>query len=663
MPISSRLVRSAHIQSILMCSVLPVSAGIATANQDPTQDLTQVPGALAEVIESFQDQAGTDVTPISGLAEPERMLQGAVGQSGFPALWTPSAPFQNPYSESKRVLGKILFWDEQLSSDNTMSCGTCHLGTEGGADPRGGVNPGFDQTFMTADDVLGSLGVLRMDEQDNYQRSDSFGLDPQVTPRVAQSNMMGMFAGSLFWDGRSELNFIDPETGELLFQSGVAGLEIQATVPILSEVEMSHAGRTWDQVFEKLNRSRPLALADVIPQDMMDAVESGASYSDLFEDAFGDSEITAVRIAFALATYQRTLVPNETPFDLWNDGDINAMTADQIEGLSVFQASACGFCHAAPTFSNFDMMVDGVRPAIEDIGRQAVTKRTSDRGKFKTASIRNMSLRGRLMHNGQLRDVDDIFDFYGHRNGLSPVISEANGLVRNPILFNPDAEAKIKDFLVNGLTDPRVANETFPFDRPNLFSENGTPNPSIVGSGEFGSGGFVPKMIAVIPPNLGNQDFKLGVDFALGGAQAWVAISENPPVDGVVATDELLGPVTLAGMGSGTGYGTMHYPISNDPSDIGKQLYTQWVIADPTGADGFVRSPAALLNIFCTESTPCTIDCVADFNGDGLSDFFDISGFLSAYSMQNPAADLNPDGVFDFFDISEFLTGFGQGCP
>ena len=621
------------------------------------------PTTLAEIKAAFQNAAGPDVTPISGLAEPEKMLEGEVGLSGFPPLWTPSAPLQNPFSESKRVLGKILFWDEQLSSDNTMSCGTCHIGTEGGGDPRDGVNPGFDQTFMTADDVFGSFGVRDMDEQGNYDRNDSFGLDPQVTPRVAQSNMMGMFAGSLFWDGRSELNFIDPETGQLLFQSGVAGLEIQATAPIINDVEMAHEGRTWDQVRDKLNTSRPLALSDNIPQDMMDAVQDGASYGDLFEDAFGDPEITAVRIAFALATYQRTLIPNETPFDFWNDGDTDALTPDQVEGLQIFQASRCGFCHAAPTFSNFDMMADGVRPSFEDIGRQAVTKRSSDRGKFKTASIRNMSLRGRLMHNGRLADVDDIFDFYGHRNGLSPFFADANGLVQSPILFNPDAEAKIKDFLVNGLTDPRVANETFPFDRPHLYSEHDTPNPAVIGASDFGSGGFTPIMIAAVPPNLGNNDFKLGIDFALGGAQAWVAVSENAPIDGVVASDELLGPINLSGMGSGNGYGTMPYPISNDPTQIGKRLYMQWIVTDPAGNEGEVRSQIAQVDIFCTESTPCTIECVADFNADGLSDFFDISAFLSAFSMQNPAADLSPDGVFDFFDISEFLTGFAQGCP
>ncbi|PCI76408.1 MAG: hypothetical protein COB20_10545 [SAR86 cluster bacterium] len=42
------------------------------------------------------------------------------------------APDENPITESKRVLGKILFWDEQLSSDDTVAYGTCHKPAAGG---------------------------------------------------------------------------------------------------------------------------------------------------------------------------------------------------------------------------------------------------------------------------------------------------------------------------------------------------------------------------------------------------------------------------------------------------------------------------------------------------------------------------------------------------
>ncbi len=581
------------------------------------------------------------------------------------ALWTPFAPIQNPPSEAKRVLGKILFWDEQLSSDSTISCGTCHIPSAGGTDPRVGVHPGFDQNYVTADDVIGSPGVLRVDENGAYERADMFGLDTQVTDRVAFSNLMSMFNGSLFWDGRASLNFVDPESGDLLFQSGVAGLEIQSLAPIMNEVEMSHTGRTWGEVRDKLARVRPLAVADSVPADMAGAIEARPTYGELFEDAFGDPEITAVRIAYALATYQRTLVPNETPWDLWNDGQTDAMTAQQITGYTAYQASACTFCHPAPTYANSDFFVDGVRPPFEDRGRQNVTGLNSDRGAFRTPSIRNMGLRDKLMHTGTLSNVDDIMDHYAHRNGRQPFGDNLNGIVAGRVRFSAGVEVAVKDFLVNGLTDPRVANETFPFDRPKLHSERGESNPAVLGSGDVGSGGFVPQMLAVIPPNLGNDDFKIGVDFALGGAEAWVAVSQNPAVDGVLAADQLFGPITLRGMGDGGGYGTLAYPIDNNLALDGQRLYMQWLVNDPAGAggDGFIRSAVAQIDIFCTESIPCTIACTADFTGDGLSDFFDVSAFLGAFGAQNSAADINGDGSFNFLDVSEFLAAFAVGCP
>lgn len=55
--------------------------------------------------------------------------------------------------------------------------------------------------------------------------------------------------------------------------------------------------------------------------------------------------------------------------------------------------------------------------------------------------------------------------------------------------------------------------------------------------------------------------------------------------------------------------------------------------------------------------------CAADFNGDGVLDFFDISAFLTAFSAMDSIADLNQDGAYDFFDISAFLISFSEGCP
>ena len=103
------------------------------------------------------------------------------------------------------------------------------------------------------------------------------------------------------------------------------------------------------------------------------------------------------------------------------------------------------------------------------------------------------------------------------------------------IAFPPQVANLIQDFIANGLRDPRVANQTFPFDHPNLWSTR--PNDKVVRltGGVPGTGGVVPNMISATPPFVGNVDFKLGVSGARGGAQARLAVSFNPPVAGRVA--------------------------------------------------------------------------------------------------------------------------------
>jgi len=101
--------------------------------------------------------------------------------NGMESLGDAPAPVENPVTEEKRVLGKILFWDEQLSSDNTVACGTCHRPAAGGADSRLALNPGFDQLFGTEDDLVGSAGIRSLDANGNVVNDPVFGHGPQVT--------------------------------------------------------------------------------------------------------------------------------------------------------------------------------------------------------------------------------------------------------------------------------------------------------------------------------------------------------------------------------------------------------------------------------------------------------------------------------------------------
>ena len=68
----------------------------------------------------------------------------ASGPRGESLLHDVFVPPENPMTEEKRVLGKLLFWDEQLSSDNTISCGTCHIPSAAGGDRVLAIHPGPD---------------------------------------------------------------------------------------------------------------------------------------------------------------------------------------------------------------------------------------------------------------------------------------------------------------------------------------------------------------------------------------------------------------------------------------------------------------------------------------------------------------------------------------
>ncbi len=582
-------------------------------------------------------------------------LGGIGGDDLLPAAM-PSVnfPAENPFSEQKRVLGKLLFWDEQLSSSNTVSCGTCHQPNAGGADPVVAIAPGPDNLFGTQDDEFNSFGVIAGDAQNDYTPTPPFGFERQTTDRATNPAVMSMYAPELFWDGRAQGQFRDPLTDEVVIAEGGA-LESQAVGPIVSSVEMAHADRDWAAVTAKLASVVPLALASDLPSDMAEAIAIYREYPEMFEAAFGDETITPARIGMAIATYERTLVPDQTPWDAFIAGDTGAMTMAQVRGWNAFNNSRCAVCHTPPLFTDNTFRNIGVRPTRQDVGRQEVTGNPADRGTFKVPTLRNVGLKPTLMHTGDFEALNRVLTFYrgggaGGNNNRDPLLP-----VDIPIQMRGD----VVDFLRNGLTDPRVANETFPFDRPTLYTERLADQPINLGGATAGSNGVAPRLISSGPPNLGNDDFRFGVHFALGDTVAWVAMSQNPPVDGVVEPDELLGPIVIEGVGAGDGFGTLHWGIPADPSLEGQARYLQWRIVDPEAVDGIAFSDAVRIAFFCGPYCPCA----SDLDGDGQTDADDFFFYLDAFAAGNSdVCDIDRDADCDAEDFFGYLDLFAAGC-
>ena len=545
-------------------------------------------------------------------------------------LQSPPVPAGNPVTPAKTVLGKILFWEEQMSSNNRVSCGTCHKTEFGGGDNRRAPHPGLDGVLGNPDDTFGSPGVPNSRANNTYAPDVEFGLGEQVTGRASPSFLTGAYFPELFWDGRARGVFTNPETGTVTLAAGGA-LESQAIDPPLSDVEMAHDVRTWNEVKGKLAISVPMALATNVPPDMAAAIAANPTYPQLFAAAFGDSAITAERIGLALATYERSLVPNQTPWDQFQRGVPGAMTQAQINGMNTFLRPpggpgggfGCAGCHVPPLFAGVTAPPGGgapvlfrnlgLRPIAQDNGRQAVTNNAGDAGRFKVPSIRNAGLRTQFMHTGQFQNLGQVLGFY--IGGGGPNLVNKDPLLV-PLAPPPPAPPipqnvinEVIDFVSNALTDPRVRNRQFPFDRPTLASERIPTIGLQFGASTPGSGLQVPSMLAGVPANIGNADFKVGVGNSLGGAPALLAVSTTASLPGTtfagfalnIGLPELaLLPIALEGPAGlpGRGFGTVMFPVPFDPGFSGLTVFVQWFVADPNGISSVAASRGAEIRFF-----------------------------------------------------------------
>ena len=539
-------------------------------------------------------------TTVSGLGGSDA---GTVAQAGppgpVPPLQPPPEPQGNRVALNKASLGKLLFWDEQLSSTRTVACGSCHMGGAGGVDPRsilgaeGSTHPGADGLFGTADDGTGSAGVPLNDDLGLYGWDPVFGMRPQVTGRMSRTAIDAAFSRELFWDGRAGELFADPVSGVTVIPQGAA-LESQVLGPPVSTAEMGHLGRDWTDVASRVAGVRPLALAAHIPTGLSSWI-AGRDYPALFQEVFGTPDVTPSRIALAIATYERTLYSDRTPFDRLNAG-IAQLSPPARAGLQHFNQAGCVGCHGGPVLSNEQFLYIGVRPANEDEGRRAVTGRPEDLGAFRTAGLRNVALRGPYMHNGSIGTLPDVVDFYDRGGNFNAPNKDPR--IR-PLGLSPQMKSELVAFLTEGLTDPRVAAEQYPFDRPALYTETGC-TPLVFGEGRPGSGGRVPQPVVLEPSVLGNPSFTVGVTNARGGQEAVLVIDDSVPRlgEGIPSGSFARVLVGLGGQGVGAGFGSVSLQIPDVPAQAGRRLFGRWFVRDPEARGRLAASPAFRIVLF-----------------------------------------------------------------
>jgi len=201
------------------------------------------------------------------------------------------------------------------------------------------------------------------------------------TPRLINRGYGKLF----FWDGRAPT------------------LEDQVLQPIRNPIEMA------------------VSLDEVVAR-----LEADAAYKTAFHDAFGRSP-GVEGLQRALASYVRTIVSGNSPYDRFVAGKPDALTPAQRRGLEIFRGKGnCAVCHLGPNLTDEEFHNTGVGwkdGASGDVGRAKTSGDAADMGAFKTPTLREVAAGGPYMHDGSLGTLADVIEFYDKGGERNPHLS------------------------------------------------------------------------------------------------------------------------------------------------------------------------------------------------------------------------------------------------
>jgi cytochrome c peroxidase len=201
-----------------------------------------------------------------------------------------------------------------------------------------------------------------------------------------------------------------------------------------------------------------------------------------FSAAFGTPEITTERVTRALEQYLLTLVAADSRFDRAMRGSAE-LTAEEKRGFELFaleydpvrgqRGADCFHCHGGVLFTDYAVKNNGLDREPADAGREAVTGKATDRGKFKTPSLRNVALTAPYMHDGRFATLEEVVAHYDH--GVQRSANLDPNLAKHPsdgIALGDDDQRALVAFL-RALTDePRRG---LAGTRPGTLEANAAP--------------------------------------------------------------------------------------------------------------------------------------------------------------------------------------------
>ena len=357
----------------------------------------------------------------------------------------PSDP-NNPITQAKVELGRFLFHETGLAKNpnmeegmNMYSCASCHH-----------VDAGF-QSGLKQGIGEGGLGFGISGEgrhKDPLYLEEDLDVQPIRTPAALNT----AYQDVMLWNGQfgatgtnegTEANWT-PGTPKEANNFGFQGLETQ--------------------VIAGLDVHRLV----INPEDII-----GTPYQTLFDEAFPNDVIeeryTKINAALAVAAYERTLLANQSPFQEWLKGDINALTQDETEGALVFfNEGKCYSCHSGPGLNSMSFHALGMKDLSgENIntevdlatkkGRGGFTMNPEDDYKFKTPQLYNLKDVNFFGHGGSFESVREVVEY---KNNAIPenveVPSNKISPLFTPLNLTDDQIDKLVVFLENALYDSNL---------------------------------------------------------------------------------------------------------------------------------------------------------------------------------------------------------------
>jgi len=176
-------------------------------------------------------------------------------------------------------------------------------------------------------------------------------------------------------------------------------------------------------------------------------------YASAFEKAYPGKGITRDTIAKAIASFERTIISNDSPFDRWVQGDNNALNQQQVAGFKLFvdpKKGNCEVCHSAPNFVDDGFHNIGLKG--DDLGRYNQRKVKILKHAFKTPTLRDVELSAPYFHDGSAKTLEDVIEHYDrggeNSSGLDPNMS--------PLKLSQQEKSELIAFMSALTTEPKA---------------------------------------------------------------------------------------------------------------------------------------------------------------------------------------------------------------